>query len=111
MRTPPQIRMLPDGRRMHLQDGPIDLSSCEAFGAPEAIRRPTLRQPRVSAVFLTSCVTNSRSCACPLILTAAFCRVRLRGACMRRWRLSLPTVSSLRWLRWLALWRRKSSTP
>lgn len=41
MRTPPQIRMLPDGRRMHLQDGPIDLiveAFGEAFGAPEAIR-------------------------------------------------------------------------
>jgi uncharacterized protein len=37
MRTPPQIRMLPDGRRMHLQDGPIDLV-IEAFGAAEAVR-------------------------------------------------------------------------
>ncbi len=37
MRTPPQIRMLPDGRRMHFQDGPIDLV-LEAFGAAEAIK-------------------------------------------------------------------------
>src|ERR1700728_3833493 len=37
MRTPPQIRMLPDGRRLHLQDGPIDLI-IEAFGAASAIR-------------------------------------------------------------------------
>jgi ApbE superfamily uncharacterized protein (UPF0280 family) len=37
MRAPPQIRMLPDGRRMHFQDGPIDLV-LEAFGAAEAIR-------------------------------------------------------------------------
>jgi uncharacterized protein len=37
MRTPPQIRMLPDGRRMHLQDGPIDLV-IETFGAAEAVR-------------------------------------------------------------------------
>jgi ApbE superfamily uncharacterized protein (UPF0280 family) len=37
MRTPPQIRMLPDGRRLHLQDGPIDLI-IEAFGAAPAIR-------------------------------------------------------------------------
>jgi ApbE superfamily uncharacterized protein (UPF0280 family) len=36
MRTP-QIRMLPDGRRMHLQDGPIDLV-IETFGAAEAVR-------------------------------------------------------------------------
>jgi uncharacterized protein len=34
MRQPPQARMLPDGRRLHLQDGPIDLV-IEAFG-PEA---------------------------------------------------------------------------
>jgi ApbE superfamily uncharacterized protein (UPF0280 family) len=35
MRTPPQIRMLPDGRRLHLQDGPIDLI-IEGFGTAEA---------------------------------------------------------------------------
>lgn len=34
MRIEPQIRMLPDGRRLHLQDGPIDLI-IEAFGAVE----------------------------------------------------------------------------
>ncbi len=37
MRTPPQIRMLPDGRRLHLQDGPIDLI-IEAFGTADATR-------------------------------------------------------------------------
>jgi ApbE superfamily uncharacterized protein (UPF0280 family) len=37
MRTPPQIRMLPDGRRLHLQDGPIDLI-IEAFGTADAKR-------------------------------------------------------------------------
>jgi uncharacterized protein len=31
-----QIRMLPDGRRLHLHDGPIDLI-VEAVGAPEAV--------------------------------------------------------------------------
>ena len=38
MRSPPQIAFLPDGRRLHLQDGPIDLV-LEAFGAPSAIRQ------------------------------------------------------------------------
>lgn len=37
MRTPPQIRMLPDARRLHLQDGPIDLI-IEAFGTADATR-------------------------------------------------------------------------
>jgi ApbE superfamily uncharacterized protein (UPF0280 family) len=37
MRTPPQIRMLPDGLRLHLQDGPIDLI-IEAFGTADAMR-------------------------------------------------------------------------
>jgi len=37
MRLPPQIRMLPDGRRLHLQDGPIDLI-VEAFGPAGATR-------------------------------------------------------------------------
>jgi hypothetical protein len=32
---PPQIRRLPDGRRLHFEDGPIDLI-IEAFGTPDA---------------------------------------------------------------------------
>ena len=36
MREPALIRMLPDGRRLHLHDGPIDLI-IEADGPPEAI--------------------------------------------------------------------------
>ena len=32
-----QMRMLPDGRRLHLHDGPIDLI-IEAFGTPPAVR-------------------------------------------------------------------------
>jgi len=32
MREPPIIRMLPDERRLHLHDGPIDLI-VEAFGS------------------------------------------------------------------------------
>ncbi|MDR3469096.1 MAG: UPF0280 family protein [Xanthobacteraceae bacterium] len=37
MRRPPQARMLPDGRRLHLQDGPIDLVIA-AFGATSNVR-------------------------------------------------------------------------
>jgi uncharacterized protein len=37
MREPALIRMLPDGRRLHLHDGPIDLI-IEAAGGPRAIR-------------------------------------------------------------------------
>ncbi len=37
MRSPPQIRLLLDGRRLHLQDGPID-HVIQAFGSPGAIR-------------------------------------------------------------------------
>ncbi len=36
MNTRAQIRLLPDGRRLHLHDGPIDLIA-EAFGAPRAV--------------------------------------------------------------------------
>jgi uncharacterized protein len=36
MRDPALIRMLPDGRRMHLHDGPIDLI-LEAGGAPHSV--------------------------------------------------------------------------
>ena len=41
-----QIRLLPDGRRLHLHDGPIDLI-VEAFGAPAKSRR---RIARVCAI-------------------------------------------------------------
>jgi hypothetical protein len=37
MRVPPQIRWLPDGKRLHLNDGPIDLI-VEAFGDLEQVR-------------------------------------------------------------------------
>jgi ApbE superfamily uncharacterized protein (UPF0280 family) len=37
MRRAPQIALLPDGRRLHLQDGPIDLV-IEGFGAPASVR-------------------------------------------------------------------------
>ncbi len=38
MREPPIVRMLPDGRRLHLHDGPID-AIAEAFGSPEEVRK------------------------------------------------------------------------
>jgi len=38
MRVPPMVRMLPDGRRLHLHDGPID-AIAEAFGSPEEVRK------------------------------------------------------------------------
>ena len=38
MREPPIARMLPDGRRVHLHDGPID-AIAEAFGPPEEVRK------------------------------------------------------------------------
>jgi len=37
MNSRAQIRMLPDGRRLHLQDGPIDLI-VEAFGRPDTVQ-------------------------------------------------------------------------
>jgi ApbE superfamily uncharacterized protein (UPF0280 family) len=37
MREPPLIRLLADGRRVHLHDGPIDLI-LEAWGTPAAVR-------------------------------------------------------------------------
>ena len=37
MREPPQVRLLPDGRRLYLHDGPIDLI-VEAFGTQEEVQ-------------------------------------------------------------------------
>lgn len=37
MREPPRVRLLPDGRRLHLQDGPIDIIA-EACGAVGEIK-------------------------------------------------------------------------
>jgi ApbE superfamily uncharacterized protein (UPF0280 family) len=42
MRVPPQIRWLPDGKRLHLNDGPIDLI-VEAFGVETAYRAAATR--------------------------------------------------------------------
>src|SRR3954471_14596250 len=36
MKKRAQVRLLPDGRRLHLQDGPIDLI-VEAFGAQQEV--------------------------------------------------------------------------
>jgi ApbE superfamily uncharacterized protein (UPF0280 family) len=38
MKARAQVRMLPDGRRLHLQDGPIDIV-LQAFGAEDQVRR------------------------------------------------------------------------
>src|SRR6202043_3279278 len=38
VRARAQVRVLPEGRRLHLQDGPIDLV-LQAFGAEHQIRR------------------------------------------------------------------------
>ena len=38
MRSRAQVRVLPDGRRLHLEDGPIDIV-LQAFGAEDQIRR------------------------------------------------------------------------
>jgi len=38
VREPPIVRMLPDGRRLHLHDGPID-AIAEAYGSPEEVRK------------------------------------------------------------------------
>src|SRR5579859_6387757 len=49
MNTRAQIRMLPDGRRMHLHDGPIDVI-LEAFGSTREIE---LAYQAVASRFVT----------------------------------------------------------
>ena len=110
MTRTPQIGFLPDGRRLHLQDGPIDLI-VEARGSETQCARG-LSTPRRGA--LPVCSMNSatelpalrqrgRSGALPR------CGARSRAACMRRWRRLPPTISSRRWRRWPAPSRKRFS--
>ena len=60
---PPQIALLPDGRRLHLQDGPIDLI-VEAIGDGGGGAAPPMRRRRgASPACSTNCATSWRCCA------------------------------------------------
>ena len=62
MKRLPQIAMLPDGKRLHLQDGPIDLI-IEAKGSADEVRAAY----QAAASDLPACWMNSapnwRNCA------------------------------------------------
>ena len=97
----PQIAWLPDGRRLHLQHGPIDLI-IEAFGdagrsgerAYRAARR-ALRRP--------SSTNSSPSCRCCARRSAASRRRFARPGRRAGWRRAVcalpPRASSRRWRR------------
>ena len=80
MKRRPQIALLPDGKRLHLQDGPIDLI-IEANGRATARCAPPMRPRRGAS---PACSTNSarscRSCARP----ADPVRCALKGVVARR---------------------------
>ena len=109
MRRLPQIALLPDGKRLHLQDGPIDLI-VEAEGA-----RPTCARPieaaarRFTGLLDELCARTAGTARARPIRGDCCCRASSRAACMLRWRRSLPITSSRRWRRSPARWPRKFS--
>jgi hypothetical protein len=52
MRQPPNVRLLPDGRRLHLHEGPIDII-LEAFGEPAEVRAAYLAASQRFVTILT----------------------------------------------------------
>lgn len=79
MTRAPQVRMLPDGRRLHLQDGPIDLV-IEAFGAAREVERAYR-----AAVERFTGLLDELCAELPLLRSAAEPPVtRLTGAVARR---------------------------
>ena len=77
MRARAQVRVLPDGRRLHLQDGPIDIV-LQAFGPEDQIRRAH----RTAADVLSRCSTSLRRP--PLPRTGAFGGTEPDGVAARR---------------------------
>ena len=91
-----QVRMLPDGRRLHLQDGPIDLI-VEAAGAPAAVAAAYRAAAARFCLVLDESAGNSRSYARPRRLRRVPSAALSRGGWRRRSRRTRRTPSSRRW--------------
>ena len=93
MKRVPQIGWLADGRRLHLQDGPIDLI-VEARGAGTEVAMAYQAAARRFAGLLDELCAEL-----PLLrqrADPAHCMLAgtWRAACMPRWRRSPPCISS-----------------
>jgi uncharacterized protein len=79
MRDSPTVRMMPDGRRLHLQDGPIDLI-VEAYGRREQIQAA---YDAAARRFIT--ILDELCAELPLLRQAAQAKgIRPQGAIARR---------------------------
>lgn len=79
MREPAQVAMLPDGRRLHLQDGPIDLV-IEGFGRPDAVQTAYAAAARRFATILDELCAELALLRAPAVPG----RCALQGAVARR---------------------------
>jgi ApbE superfamily uncharacterized protein (UPF0280 family) len=80
----PQIALLPDGRRLHLQDGPIDLV-IEAFGADAAVQAAYRAAVQRFTGLLDELVAELALLRAPAAAGDAHSRTELaRGAVVRR---------------------------
>jgi len=91
MKRAPQIAFLADGRRLHLQDGPIDLI-VEAYGTRQTSVRPMTPRRGALRDCSMNCARSCRCCARRPIRRDAHCKARSRAACMKRWRHSPPII-------------------
>jgi uncharacterized protein len=72
------IRMLPDGKRLHLHDGPIDIV-LEAFGAPDQVEMAYAAAARRFVTILDELCEEL-----PALRKQANCALRLRGPIARQ---------------------------
>jgi ApbE superfamily uncharacterized protein (UPF0280 family) len=100
----PQIALLPDGRRLHLQDGPIDLV-IEAFGADAAVQAAYRAAVQRFTGLLDELVAELALLRAPVAAGYAHSRTELahgvvaqRMASSRRWR-RLPAPSPRKFCR------------
>jgi ApbE superfamily uncharacterized protein (UPF0280 family) len=83
MMRSPQIRFLADGRRLHLQDGPIDLIVA-ARGSETNVRAAYDAAARRFTGLLDELCAELPDLRRPSIPSDARCKARSRVACMKR---------------------------
>ena len=107
MSRAPQIRLLADGKRLHLQDGPIDLI-VEARGSEAKVRAAyDAAARRFTGLLDELCDELPLLRAGGRSSSAACCKAPSRAACMPRWRRLPAITSSRRWRRSRAPSRKK----
>lgn len=103
-----QIRMLPDGRRLHIHDGPIDVI-VEAFGEAREINRAYGAAAARFVTMLDELCSELWFCVSPLAWKDRYLTVLSHGAWLALCGLMLGRPSSRPWRPWRVRWRKRFS--